>query len=126
MIRKTLPVYPENAERNALSAVPWADELARKGAAEKYSPPEVSAPAERNPISAIEDEGWAAPPADTELLELAIKYENGLGLPQSDTEAIRYYRMAADLGNARAQCNLGQLYEFGRGVPKSYAEAVRN
>jgi putative tryptophan/tyrosine transport system substrate-binding protein len=48
------------------------------------------------------------------------------GLPQSDEEAARYYRLAADQGNAFAQSNLGFLYEKGRGgLPSDDAEAAR-
>jgi hypothetical protein len=40
-------------------------------------------------------------------------------------EATRWYRLAADQGHARAQCNLGIMYATGRGVPQDDAEAVR-
>jgi hypothetical protein len=33
------------------------------------------------------------------------------------TSAIAWYRRAADQGNARAQTDLGFVYEFGQGVP---------
>lgn len=40
-------------------------------------------------------------------------------------EAIRWYRLAADQGDARAQFNLGVAYNTGRGVTQNYAEAVK-
>ena len=40
-------------------------------------------------------------------------------------EAVRYFRLAADQGDARAQCNLGNCYQTGDGVPKDMKEAVR-
>jgi TPR repeat protein len=52
-------------------------------------------------------------------------YEKGRGVLQDDTEAVRWYRLAADQGNATAQTNLGYMYVTGRGVPRDYAEAVR-
>jgi tetratricopeptide (TPR) repeat protein len=40
-------------------------------------------------------------------------------------EAIRWYREAADQGNAQAQSNIGWLYENGLGVAQDYVEAGR-
>ena len=41
------------------------------------------------------------------------------------TEAVKWYRKAADQGYADAQCNLGYMYNQGLGVTKSSAEAVK-
>ena len=46
-------------------------------------------------------------------------------MPENPAEAARWYRMAADQGNARAQNNIGQLYARGEGVPQNHAEAAR-
>lgn len=40
-------------------------------------------------------------------------------------EAVRWYRSAADHGDAVAQLKLGAMYETGEGVPQNYVEAVR-
>jgi TPR repeat protein len=40
-------------------------------------------------------------------------------------EAVRWYRLAADQGDAWAQYNLGLMYANGRGVPQNDAEAIR-
>ena len=40
-------------------------------------------------------------------------------------EAVRFYRMGADLGNGPATSNLGKLYYDGTGVAKDAAEAAR-
>ena len=45
-------------------------------------------------------------------------YGNGNGVPQDDAEAVKWYRLAAEQGDARAQNNLGVSYEFGEGVPQ--------
>ncbi len=42
-----------------------------------------------------------------------------------DTEAARWYRLAAEQGHASAQSRLGDFYQFGFGVPRDHAEAVR-
>ena len=39
--------------------------------------------------------------------------------------AVALYRALAEQGSARAQDNLGVMYESGLGVPKSYAEALK-
>lgn len=41
------------------------------------------------------------------------------------TEAMRWYRVAADRGNAQAQVEVGNLYGQGQGVPQNYGEALR-
>jgi hypothetical protein len=40
-------------------------------------------------------------------------------------EAVRWYRLAADQGDAMAQGILGSMYEIGKGVPENDAEALR-
>jgi TPR repeat protein len=41
------------------------------------------------------------------------------------SEAMRWYRMAADQGDAAAQVNVGGLYANGWGVPQNYPEAMQ-
>ena len=50
---------------------------------------------------------------------------DGKGVPKDDAEAVKWYRKAADQGDAIAQFNLGWMYDEGRGVSKDDAEAVR-
>jgi hypothetical protein len=38
-------------------------------------------------------------------------------------EALKWYRLAADQGNAQAQNNLGFMYDSGEGVPQNYSQA---
>ena len=52
-------------------------------------------------------------------------YDYGRGVPQDTAEAAKWYRLAANQGDANAQYNLGATYENGRGVPQDYAEAVK-
>ena len=54
---------------------------------------------------------------------LAAMYDLGRGVPQDDAEALRWYRLAADQGNASAQANLGRMYAEGRGVPQDRVAA---
>ena len=52
-------------------------------------------------------------------------YEQGHGVPQDYAEAVKWYRKAADQGDAFAQYNLGVMYDNGEGVPQDQAEAVK-
>jgi TPR repeat protein len=45
-------------------------------------------------------------------------YDNGRGVPEDDVEAVRWYRLAPDQGDAGAQHNLGVMYRDGVGVPE--------
>ena len=51
--------------------------------------------------------------------------KTGAGVDRNVVEAVRWYRLAAEQGHARAQVNLGKSYEFGDGVQQSLTEAVR-
>ena len=42
---------------------------------------------------------------------------------QDYAEALRWWRLAAEQGNAAAQYSLGAIYADGRGVPQDYVEA---
>ena len=52
-------------------------------------------------------------------------YSKGQGVPQDDKEAIKWWRLAVEQGDAEAQCNLGVMYYEGIGVPQDYEEAVK-
>jgi hypothetical protein len=56
---------------------------------------------------------------------LGWMYDHGEGVPENNTEAMKWYRLAADQGLAAAQRNIGALYENGVEVPQDYAEAVK-
>ena len=51
------------------------------------------------------------------------EYDNGEGLEQDFKEAVKRYQKAADQGDARAQGNLGVMYEMGEGVEQNSKEA---
>ena len=50
-------------------------------------------------------------------------YRSGEGVPEDAAEALRWYRLAADQGLARAQVNLGNMYATGDGVPEDDVQA---
>ena len=52
-------------------------------------------------------------------------YDKGEGVEQDHEEAVKWYRKAADQGDADAQFNLGVMYYNGEGVPEDDKEAVK-
>lgn len=56
---------------------------------------------------------------------LGLQYREGMEVAQSDTEAAKYFRRAAELGHVGAQYILGRCYEEGKGVAKDDAEAAK-
>src|ERR1035438_5882856 len=52
-------------------------------------------------------------------------YLGGLGLVKDETEAVKWYRKAAEQNDAHAQFGLGICYANGEGVAKDEAEAVK-
>jgi len=56
---------------------------------------------------------------------LGYAYSKGKGVPQDYKEAIKWYRLSAEQGDASAQSNLGASYEHGHGVLQDYKEANR-
>src|SRR5260370_17268930 len=53
---------------------------------------------------------------------LAKIYDEGLGVPKDDVEAVNWYRKAADQGFAQAQTKLVALYRKGPALPKHDAQ----
>ena len=54
---------------------------------------------------------------------LGLMYSRGEGVPRSDQEAVKWYRLSAEQRIPGAQSNLGLMYEKGLGVEQDYVEA---
>ena len=54
---------------------------------------------------------------------LGLMYDNGLGVPQDETEAVKWFRKAAEQDYGLAQFQLGIRYLIGRGVPQDHVLA---
>jgi TPR repeat protein len=52
-------------------------------------------------------------------------YAKGRGVPKDYAEAVKWYRKAAERGDAEAQRYLGSAYYTGSGVQKDDAEAMK-
>ncbi len=49
---------------------------------------------------------------------LGLKYARGAGVLEDDAQAVRWYRLAAEQGDAEGQWLLGSMYGNGDGVPQ--------
>ena len=56
---------------------------------------------------------------------LGTMYAEGEGVKQDHTEAAKWYRKAAEQGDALAQYNLGAMHANGDGVPQDFAVALQ-
>jgi TPR repeat protein len=56
---------------------------------------------------------------------LGVAYANGYGVSEDKSEAMRWWRKAADQGYIKAEFRLGVAYDLGDGVPRDEAESVR-
>ena len=55
--------------------------------------------------------------------DLALLYDQGLGVPQSDAQALLWYQRAAEHGDRRAQYNLGLMHMNGQGMAPNVVHA---
>ena len=55
---------------------------------------------------------------------IGLLHKQGMGVPQNDIEALRWYRKAAENGSTDAKYNIGKCYYYGRGVEIDLKEAA--
>lgn len=55
--------------------------------------------------------------------DLGYIYDEGKGVTENNTNALYYYRKAAELGSLAAMYNMGCMYEYGDGVDKNITTA---
>lgn len=94
-----------------------AQETVIEGQSRAHSP---LSPVEINQLQAKAQSG-----DPTAQVALGKAYEDGNGVPQSDVQAMKWYRAAADLGNSTAQDDVGLMFRFGRGVEHDKGEALK-
>ena len=51
-------------------------------------------------------------------------YEYGKGTAEDYTQAVQWYKKAAEQGDTQAQLNLALMYKYGTGVSEDYSQAV--
>jgi TPR repeat protein len=56
---------------------------------------------------------------------LAVIYDDGMGIPEDNVEAAKWYRKAAENGFPQAQLILGIMYLEGEGVPEDNEEGLK-
>ena len=52
-------------------------------------------------------------------------YYNGEGVTENYSQALKWFRKAADKGNAEAQDSIGTMYYEGKGVTENYSRALK-
>lgn len=57
--------------------------------------------------------------------KIALMYYIGMGVPKDYVQAAKWYRLAADQGEASAQLSLGTMYSLGEGVSRDYVESAK-
>ena len=77
---------------------------------------------EKKPLELPKEEKEISP---EEMYRLGNSYLYGEGVPRIEDEAFQWFRKAAELGNADAQCSLGFCYENSIGVYKDKKEAMK-
>ena len=68
---------------------------------------------------------WFRKAASTQHTLFDLMDRNGQGVSQDYAEAVKWYRKAAEQGHAKAQFNLGVMYDNGQGVSQDDAEAAK-
>ena len=56
---------------------------------------------------------------------LGLMYDEGIGVPENDKTAVKWYTKAAKQGEPSAQYNLGVMYNNGTGVPENDKTAIK-
>lgn len=98
--------------------------IERKGAAANV-PAVSSDEADAAPVLPAAERRPSDPETAEELYILGRKFDVGTAKGRDPSEAARLYSLAADMGNAPAQCSLSRFYGSGDGVEKNLQEAVR-
>jgi TPR repeat protein len=86
--------------------------------------PPTNAPAP-GPRPTFEQGDEVARPKDLAALENGDAYRLGRGVQLDYPEALKWYRKAAEYGNALAQFQLGFMLSQGQGAQQDYAEAAK-
>lgn len=85
--------------------------------------PAPASPKPKTKIESLRDQAEKGSPQAQ--AELGWAYDNGIGVPRDQAEAVKWYQKAAMQDHRIAQYNLATSYCFGHGVPRDYVEAVK-
>ncbi len=100
-----------------------ANSPADRGSADQRSTAQRSGDQRTQPKS-LEDLRKLADQGDPDAQwQMGVRYHDGEGVPQDDTQAVRWFQRAAEQGNVAAQGALGAYYWRGRGVPADLSKA---
>ena len=54
---------------------------------------------------------------------IGVIYLQGMGVPENDAEAVKWFQLAADRGSNAGMMDLAQCYNAGKGAPRDPAKA---
>lgn len=100
---------------SAFGGLAWADFASGVAAYQKGD--YVTAAKEWRPLA----EGGSA----AAQYNLGLLYYDGHGVPQDYSEAVMWFKRAADQDYTEAQHDLGAMYGVGKGVKRDYVEAYK-
>jgi len=120
-------IYPDaTTERDAIAALMTPDQIAEGQRLSREFQPHKESAAENLNRAQFEDNKAKAENCDaTAQLTLGYCYYNGQGMATNLVEAAKWFRRAADQGNAGGQSCLGYCYYNGWGVPTNLVEAAK-
>lgn len=77
-----------------------------------------------SPVNKLKEQAEAGNAIAQDQLGVAYLYDNQ-GVQKDDTQAVVWFRKAAEQGLGEGQYHLGQMYMAGRGVPQDDKEAAK-
>lgn len=106
------------SQRSSITAVEASSSVSRQSAGDRGSVDQ------RGQLRSVADLQGLAERGDADAQwQMAVRYHNGEGVPQDDTQAMKWFERAAEQGHVDAQSRLGAYYWAGRGVPEDLSKA---
>ena len=113
-----------SVKERSLTLIAWAGALRVAAVMVFLIVPEVKAD-DWSPAKIAEYRAAAAKGEAWAQSNLGIAYAEGMGVPEDDATAAKFYTRAAEQGYAQAQNNLGLMYDYGDAVPENDATAAK-
>ncbi len=118
MVERRFAGSSPTARGSSVTAVEASSTVSRRNAGDRGSTDQ------RVPVRSVADLQTLADRGDSEAQwQMAVRYHNGEGVPQDDTQAMKWFERAAEQGHVDAQSRLGAYYWAGRGVPEDLSKA---
>lgn len=123
VVERRWPSSSPTSRASPVSEIELSSSLARPGASDRRSVDQRSVEARAQVRSVAELQNIAEQGDADAQWQMAVRYHNGEGVPQDDTQAMKWFERAAEQGHIDAQSRLGAYYWAGRGVPEDLSKA---